>query len=239
LLTHTTPPPPDFTSDNAAAYGSMPFTSSWRQIHGALRASLTRRPKEEASWLFITEQLVSFLEEHAMASSDLKPSDIASANLFANSRQNFEGVFAEIAAEVVRRFKADFTAKSMGVCEFDWTSRVIGGWLYFDNKSRPKDCYLGWVVRLPEGAEYWNDCTPALPEWDHAAIYFGANDDRQLVYPEQLTSSWSITADRTRLILAKPLGTLAAGRFPETFVAWIEATMPDARKLEAANTAPD
>src|SRR3954451_2624746 len=38
--------------------------------------------------------------------------------------------------------------------------------------AKIKDCSIGWGIRFVDGSDTWIDCEPALPDWDHAYIYF-------------------------------------------------------------------
>jgi hypothetical protein len=235
LLTHGTLPPQDFTSRHTSRYGAVPHVIRWRELHTTLGRIAAEPAAASARWGLIADELRAFLEERNMAASDIRSTDVAAVGLYLEEVPKLDGAFQEIIDEVEKRYREEFTRKGRG-WELNSDGKVFWGWLYFANQSGERDTYLSWGIRFPHGSKWWADCDPPLPNWDVGFLNFGTEGRRELTLPSDLRGRWALTGDKKDILTTRHLGEITGNRrFPDGFVSWIEAEMPNVRKLVAAN----
>ena len=198
LLTHVSPPPDDFTSDNAGIYGAVPHVCYWRQVHARLKQCLSSPSCDDLpAWVFLAKQLCTFLENQNMASVDLDGRDVAALSLAMEALGQLPAMFAETAKDLCAAH-GELTEK-YAKSKVDGAEGLCWGWNYFEDG---KDTYLGYGLYFPSVRGSFANAQPPFPEYYQAFIVVGRDNVKLSEGVSAIPEGW---CDVSGWMLVKPL----------------------------------
>ncbi|MDE4914489.1 hypothetical protein PQI07_27885 [Methylobacterium sp. 092160098-2] len=241
VLTHAAQAPEDFVAGDGARYGVAPQLIRWRELHARLRRRVGAGAADPQvpAWMFVGRELCTFLETHAMDSSDLTPVEIASVNVALGPLRKLTAVFAEVAADLQQRYPDAFSARDRDSA-IDQDNGRAWGWTYFKGGK----FYVAYGVYFSPLSGEFATTEPPLPDHEHAFVALGAEERAIDPGPEGLPAGWVRIGDGWLLVRPFPLSDRRTGeRFPQYLCRLVQDAWPEMLGIkdgrEAATAPPD
>ncbi len=239
VLTHAAQAPEDFVAGDGARYGVAPHLIRWRELHARLRRRVGTGPADPQlpAWMFVGRELCTFLETHAMDSSDLTPVEIASVNVALGPLRKLTAVFAEVAADLQQRYPDAFSVRDRdSAVEYD--NGRAWGWIYFKGRK----FYVAYGVYFSPVSGELATAEPPLPDHEHAFVALGAEERAIDPGPGGLPPGWVRVGDGWLLVRPFPLSDRRNGeRFPQFLGRLVQDVHPEMlaiRDGQEADAAP-
>lgn len=225
VLTHAAQAPEDFVGGDGTRYGVAPHLIRWRELHARLRRRVgagTADPQIPA-WMFVGRELCTFLETHAMDSSDLTPVEIASVNVALGPLRKMSAVFAEAAADLQQLYPDAFSARDRdSAVEFE--NGRAWGWTYLKGRK----FYVAYGVYFSPLSGEFATAEPPLPDHEHAFVALGAEERAIDPGPAGLPPGWVRIGDGWLLVRPLPLSDRRNGeRFPQYLCRLVQEAWPE------------
>jgi hypothetical protein len=225
VLTHAAQAPEDFVAGDGTRYGVEPHLIRWRELHARLRRRVGAgvADPQVPAWMFVGRELCTFLETHAMDSSDLTPVEIASVNVALGPLRKLTAVFAEVAADLQQRFPDAFSARDRdSAVEYD--NGRAWGWTYFKGKK----FYVAYGVYFSPVSGEFATAEPPLPDHEHAFVALGAEERAIDPGPEGMPPGWVRIGDGWLMVRPFPLSDRRNGeRFPQYLCRLVQDAWPE------------
>lgn len=230
LLTHVSPAPADFEPTNRKGYGAVPNTYFWRALCARVRETVgpDTHSSEEQPWMFVGRELCRFLEDNDMNATDLEASEIAALNVSMAPARRTTALFAEVGADLARRYPDEVNGRRRG-SGYEVEHSRTWGWSFLKGDG---DIYLAYGVYFFPFAGHFAELNSAAAP--HEQAFIGVGSDKVSLPAEEVlpSTSWIGVAENWLLIHPVALSERLTGeRLPEFFLRSIDKKIAELRLL--------
>ena len=253
MLTHLTPPPPDFLTYPSSDFGPGKYGVShravcrWRQIwHWARKADdeMAVQTAPAAKQLTLKAELADFLEERNMGGDQLTSNDVAAMSSYFGAVRKVERTLTDV-ADKLSQVRAQLGMGNVSPINYTSLMACAWSWSYLSGPPGQK-WYLGWGIRFPEHSDrHWKKFQPPLPDVPHVFLVLGTEGKAIPLekLPDALPQGW-IPTGKSEAVIGYPLDSFlpSSEKFTEAVAKWIEQEMvllhPVIKKLLEATSSP-
>ncbi|MFH1982971.1 MAG: hypothetical protein ABIL58_14110 [Pseudomonadota bacterium] len=232
LLTHSTPPPPNFLTNHTTYGKQLRAVVYWPSVYKWLKRNLAGKSDEPIIGQ-LTDEFLTFLEGKGM--SDISNMELSAMDIFLSNRinQKIATVMAR-ARQVAAGTIQSIVSQAKSAANYYDDAQCVWDWCYC--LDRELSWYIGWGLRFPDGATEWSSYD--LPIYPQAFITIGSDNiaiplmgievDRRL--PDWL---WKQNKDYSECFKITNLSELCADAsgFSQAFLTWLEHGLKEASSI--------
>jgi hypothetical protein len=226
LLTHSCPPPADFSDGAPGSYKiNWRRLSRWHEVAAWLLKVSDPGDSNPApgagtgdtrlGWIVLAREMADFLKERNMAEDRIVKSDLEWVALrMAEGESGFSERVKSTLTTVIQKIASDVPILQWDKFDgaFDEASRALWGWGYLRGEHAPprvRSQFLTVGVCYPTDDSDWCRAVPPLPGWPHMIVALGHD-------PKGEFASWT---EDLRTMLPAGWRTVEGGSWLHTFVA--------------------
>ena len=181
LLTHFSPPPPDFMEGGVASGNAVPHVVRWAVL-GGLVSEYAKDTTLGEDVRMLAREFRRFLEESEMTTEYAGREDFAAALVYLRAGSRMDHTFSSV-FEHIKSIKGCFQkyeTKNEYSLKFDTESKIIWGWAYLSHPMLSQ-LYFGYGIALSPAETFVSggiSTQASIPNVDSVFIAVGADDKR-------------------------------------------------------------